>query len=291
MSIQWLPSSFSSIWLFVREEISFKVFQDGRHIGYKNGTILAILNFPVAPILSIKCQLNPISVKCRLNNFKMAAMGHLGYLNETTLAILNFHVVPIPTIRFQLIRLSVLCKMSSKEFQDGRRLSWISIRNEFSNPESPCRFDTFYQVLAQSDFPFGRCRLKNFNRAASLDIETKWIEQFWISMSPRYLPSSFSLIWLSVWEISRWPPSWISKRNGLSNSVSPCRPDTANQLSAQSDFPFWRRCRLKNFKMATMISERNDFSNSKSTYFPNASYQVSVQFDFDFGGDVENVKS
>ena len=145
---------------------------------------------------------------------------------------------------------------------------------------------------------------------AILDIETEQLEQFWISMSSRYLPSSISSIRLTVREmlfkefqdgwhlgylnwtnwailnflvipiplikfqlnltfcsrdvflrISRWPPSWISKRNKFSNSESPCRFDTSYQVSAQSDLPFGRRCHNKEFKdgRAFLISERNEF--------------------------------
>ena len=37
--------------------MSFEEFQDGR-LGYRNGTILAILNLPVAPMPAIKFWLN-----------------------------------------------------------------------------------------------------------------------------------------------------------------------------------------------------------------------------------------
>ena len=43
-------------------EMSFEEFQDGRHgghLGYRNGTILAILNFHVATMPPTKFQLNP----------------------------------------------------------------------------------------------------------------------------------------------------------------------------------------------------------------------------------------
>ena len=48
--------------LTVWEEISFEIFQDGRHgshLGYRNGTILAILNLHVTTMPPIKFQLNP----------------------------------------------------------------------------------------------------------------------------------------------------------------------------------------------------------------------------------------
>ena len=55
--------------------------------------------------------------------------------------------------------------------------SWISERNDFSNSESLCPYDTSHQVSAKSDLRFGRrCRLKNFKTAAIaaiLDIGTE----------------------------------------------------------------------------------------------------------------------
>ena len=49
----------------------FVEFQDGRHLGYQNGTIFAILNLYVAPMPPIKFQLNPTFWRCHLKNFKM----------------------------------------------------------------------------------------------------------------------------------------------------------------------------------------------------------------------------
>ena len=40
--------------------MSFEEFQDGDHLGYLNGTILAILNLHVATMPPTKFQLNPI---------------------------------------------------------------------------------------------------------------------------------------------------------------------------------------------------------------------------------------
>ena len=50
MSLRCLPSSFGSIGPTVWKEMSFEEFQDGRHgghLGYRNGTILAILKPPI----------------------------------------------------------------------------------------------------------------------------------------------------------------------------------------------------------------------------------------------------
>ena len=52
--------------------------------------------------------------------------------------------------------------MLFEEFQDGRP-SWISKWNDFSNSESLCHCDASHQVLAQSNFQFGRSCCKNFH--------------------------------------------------------------------------------------------------------------------------------
>ena len=85
-----------------------------------------------------------------------------------------------------------------------------------------------------------------------------------------------------VWRISRWPPwqpSWISEWNNLSNSESLCGSNASHKVSAQSDLWFWRRYRLKNFK----ISEPNNFSNSVCVCHFDASHQVLAQSDLRFG--------
>ena len=61
MSLCCLPSSFNSIGLTVLEKISIEEFQDARHgghLGYRNGTIKAILNLCVTVMPPIKFQLN-----------------------------------------------------------------------------------------------------------------------------------------------------------------------------------------------------------------------------------------
>ena len=53
----------------------------------------------------------------------------------------------------------------------------LDIEMELSNSKSPCRPETSHKVLAQFDFPLGRCRLKNFKMGAILDIKTEQIKQ------------------------------------------------------------------------------------------------------------------
>ena len=62
------------------EEISFEEFQDSHHdghLGYRNGTILAILNLCVTVMPPIKFLAQSdlrCGRRCHLKNFKMAAM-------------------------------------------------------------------------------------------------------------------------------------------------------------------------------------------------------------------------
>ena len=60
-----------------------------------------------------------------------------------------------------------------------------------------------------------------------------------------------------VSRFSRWPPrqpTWIAEWNYFSNSKSLGHSDASPQISAQSDLPFGKRCRLKNFKMAAIAA-------------------------------------
>ena len=73
---------------------------------------------------------------------------------------------------------------------------------------------------------------------------------------------------------------WLTILAILNLYAAPMPP----QVLAQSDLWFGRRCRLKNFKMATMaisswISERNDFSKSESLchYMPPIKFQLSLR--------------
>ena len=61
----------------VLKEISFEEYQDGGHLGYMNGTILAILNDNHHCDVSHQVLTQPdlrFGRRCRLKNFKMAAV-------------------------------------------------------------------------------------------------------------------------------------------------------------------------------------------------------------------------
>ena len=89
----------------VLEEISFEKFQDGRHhdgnLGYRNGTILAILNLCVTVMLTIKFWLNP-TYGLGGDVFWRISRWPPWYRNGTFLAILNLYVPTMHPIKFRL---------------------------------------------------------------------------------------------------------------------------------------------------------------------------------------------
>ena len=66
-----------TIRLTIRVQILFEELQDGSYLEYWNGTILAILNFHVAPMPPTKVRLNPTAFesRCGLKILKIAAMA------------------------------------------------------------------------------------------------------------------------------------------------------------------------------------------------------------------------
>ena len=142
--------------------MSFEEFQDGvygGYLGYRNGTTFAILNrcSNASHQVFAKSHLR-FGRRCRLKYFKMAAMAAV-LDNRTILAILSLYNSPKPPIKFQLNRtylFGIRCVLKNW------RPSWISERNNFSNSEFLFHCDASHQVLAQSNFRFGRrCHLKN----------------------------------------------------------------------------------------------------------------------------------
>ena len=207
MPLQCLQSSFGSIVLMVWEEMSFEEFQDGRRD------------------------------------------GHLGYRNGTILTILNLYVTVMPPIKFRSIRLRF-----------GRRCRWIISRWP---PCSLCRYDASHPVSVQSDFWSGRrCSLKGFQdscRCGHLRYRNGTILAILNLFVAPMPPTKFRIsptydLRDVVWRGPRWRQSWISERNNFSNFESLCRSDASHQVSAQSDLRFWRKCRLKNFKMTAMVA-------------------------------------
>ena len=90
----------------VLEEMWSEEFQYGccdGHLGYQNGTILAILNLYVIVIPPSKFLLNSTQEEISLEEFQDGHHGsHFGYRNRMVLAILNLYVAPMPPVKFRL---------------------------------------------------------------------------------------------------------------------------------------------------------------------------------------------
>ena len=220
ISPRYLPSSFGSTWLTVWKEIWFEKFQDGDHLGHWNRRILAILNFHITPM-------PPIMFK----------------LNQT-----------YPSVADVIWRFSKWLPWWP---------SWLSERNHFSNSKSPCCPDAYHQVSSPSDLLFGsRYQLKTYKIAGgdvvrfSRRLTILAILNLYVDSMPPIkflLNQTYGLGGDVVWRISRWPPSWISEWKDFRNSESLCHCDVSHQVLAQSNLLF-RRCRLKNFKMASIVA-------------------------------------
>ena len=271
MSLRCFQSSFGSIRLKVWE-MSFEEFQDGRHLGYWNGTILVILK-----LWCLWSSFGSIRQDLWVVIWRIGC--HLGYREGMVLAILNLNIAPMPPIKF-LHNLTygfggdVVWIIS---IWPPWRPSWISEQNNFSNSESlllwclPSSFGSIGLTVWEMSFE----EFQDGRHGSHLGYR-KWtiLAVHNLHVAP-----------MSPFEFWPWRPSWISKQNDFSNSESQCLTDASHHVSAQSDLWFWR-CHLKNFNMAwrpTWISERKHFSKSEFLCHCDASHQVSDQSDLWFG--------
>ena len=79
-------------------------FEQFQNLGYRNGTILAILNLHATQCLPPCVGSIRLSFRKQMwfEDFQDGRRGGHIYRKETTLAILNTHVAPIPLTKFQL---------------------------------------------------------------------------------------------------------------------------------------------------------------------------------------------
>ena len=186
--------------------MSFEEFQEGCHgchLGYRNGTILAIPNLynaTMPPMLPSRFSSiwHMVWEKISFEEFQHGSRGsHLGYRNGR----ISVSLWCLPS-SFGSIRLKVWEEIKFEEFQDGHHRGghlgyWnrtiLAILNLYVAPMPPIKF-----------------RL-NLTYGLGGDV---------------------------VWRISRWPPrwpSWILEKNNFSNSESLCHCDASHQVLAQSD--------------------------------------------------------
>ena len=145
-----------------------------RHLGYRNGTILAILNlyFPAMP--PIKFQFNP---NYGLERDVVWRISRYPTWRPSWISERNYFNKPESLCHSDAsnqVRLNLTYGLGGDVVW---RTSWISEWSDFSNSESLCHCDAFHQVSAQFDLRFGRRKcLKNFKiaaMAAILDIGTE----------------------------------------------------------------------------------------------------------------------
>ena len=141
--------------------MSLEAFQDGgnsSHLGYCNGTILAILNLCYSNAShQVSAQSNLWFLRCRLKNFKMATLDikWSNFCNSESLCYFYAsHQVPAQSdLWFER-------KCPFKNFKMATVVAilayWISEQNDLINSESPCSHNASHQVLAQSDLQFWR---------------------------------------------------------------------------------------------------------------------------------------
>ena len=155
MLLQCLPSSFSSFWLIVWEEMLSEHFRAGRHgghLGYQNSMILTILNFHVAPmppgtkfVHNLTWGLGSVVVSRFL---RWLPKRPSWILEQNDFSNSEFYVAPMLPIKFLLnpsygLGGYVIWRISS---WPPWQPSWISELNAFSNSESLCCSDASHQV-------------------------------------------------------------------------------------------------------------------------------------------------
>ena len=122
----------------VWEEMSFEEFQDGHHLGYRNGTILAILNLSVAPMVPIKFRLNLIyslggDVVWRISRWPPWRND----LSNSEILCCSYASHQVSAQSDLWFGRCCLNNFKMAAMADIWRLSWISELNRFSNTESP----------------------------------------------------------------------------------------------------------------------------------------------------------
>ena len=237
----------------VQESMFFEEFRDGRcggHVGHQNRTILAILDFYVAPIPPIKFQLNPT---CGLGGDVVWKFSR-SWISERNDFSTSESLCP-SNASHQVSVQSKLRFVRRCPLENFKRATIAAIL--YSGTE---RFYQFWITMSL------QCLPSSFSSIRLMVCEEK-----------------------SLWRIPRWPPwrpSWISEQNDFSNSESLCPSDASHRVSAQSDYGLrgnvdWRILRWPPWR-PYWISERNDLSNSESTSSHNSSHEVSAQSDLWF---------
>ena len=194
----------------------------------------------------------PISKFCHGHQTKQAVSEKKTFKNKMV-AILDFgsRGHPVATVSFNSIRPKVWEEKSKIGFQD-------------------CGYGSHF------GFPVGMI-IAIFHLHINLLLHCKFKLNLLCDL--RDVQNSFS-----IWRL--WWPSWISDQHNFSSCLSRSCPVTTEQISAQIDQRFGKRCRKLNFKMAAVAAMQPSwiFNWLSFKYFvftrcPNVPHQVSTQLD------------
>ena len=185
----------------------FEDFQDGchgGHLGYQNGTILAILNLHTAPMPSTKFPLHPTYCLGADNNWRLAAIMDM-----------------------ILMEMSKMWKVTDRHMDEG----WTMV----NRPWHKLTWSKAQGELAIEGLQDGCCGgYRGYRNKMFLAILN-------IYVTPRP-PTNFGSIWLTIREQMRFEDCqdrhlWghlRSDQNYFSNSESLCHSDASHQVLAQS---------------------------------------------------------
>ena len=125
-----------------------KEFKDGGHLGYRNGTVLAILILFVTVMPPIKFWLYPTygldrDVSCRISRWPPWWPFWISERNEFSNSESLCHCDASQVSAQSDLGFGRKCCLKNFKWPPWRP-SWISERNDFSNSESPCCHNASY---------------------------------------------------------------------------------------------------------------------------------------------------
>ena len=225
---------------------------------------------------------------------------NLGYRNRTNFS--NSETPCRPNASHQLSAQSDLPFWSRCGLKIFKMTSRISEQNEFSNSKSPCYPMPSTEFQLNPTFHWQQITMEDFqdaHRGGHLGYRNKIMLAILNLLVAPVTPTKF---WLNqiyhsaadeIWRFSIWPlwqPFWTLELNDFSNSESLCCSYVSNQVSAQSNLRFRRRCHLKNFKMATVAAILDiwteQFINSESLIALVPPIKFPLNLIYGLGGDV-----
>ena len=205
MSLQYFPPSFGLIRLTIREQKWFEDFQDGchcGHTGYRNRTILAILNLYVTPMPPIKFWLNQT---CSLGGDDIWRISRWppwqpSWISERN----NFSTSESQCLppSFGLIWLIFWGQMSFEDFQDGQHGSQLgyqnimilAVLNLHVIPMPPIKFQLKLNYSLGRDvvwriswwLPWRPSLISDWNILAILNLHVPWMPPIKFQFNPTY---------------------------------------------------------------------------------------------------------